>query len=172
MKWHLQCGDILNQTADVLICSANPYLTMSGGVGGAYRLRYGNAVQDELRAYLASSSARFVPRGSVVKTTAGGGPYLAVLHAVGVDALYATTTEIICETLRTALRLAAELKAIHVAVAAIGTGYGRMSAPDFGRAITPLFNEDFPPIGEAYVCVRNGDDYDALRMLMPSGKSE
>lgn len=135
---------------------------MSGGVGGAYLLRYGPAVQQELRSSLQNEGLHSVPRGSVVKTTAGGGPYLAVLHAVGVDALYATSPEIIAATLREALRQAAALGATRIAVAAIGTGYGRMSAAEFGSAIVSLTKELFPPLAEAMLCVRNVEDFEEL----------
>jgi len=168
MKWRVQCGNILDESADILICSANPFLTMSGGVGGAYLLRYGNAVQDELRQHLAAMNVRFAPRGSVVKTSAGGGPYAALLHAVGVDALYATTPEAIRETLRAALGMAAELNATKVTVAAIGTGYGRMSASDFARALAPLLKEDLPQVGEAVVCLRNSEDCDSIGRVVNS----
>lgn len=167
MKWSVHCGDILDLPADVLICSANPFLTMSGGVGGAYLLRYGPTVQQELRSYLLNQGMRSVPRGSVVKTTAGGGPYFGVLHAVGVDALYATSPEIIRATLREALRQSAALRATRVAIAAIGTGYGRMAPADFGRSIVPLIEEEFPPLAEAIVCVLKSEDFADLGQSIP-----
>jgi O-acetyl-ADP-ribose deacetylase (regulator of RNase III) len=46
MKWHVHPGDILDIPADVLVSSANVYLTLSGGVGGAFLRRYGVAMQD------------------------------------------------------------------------------------------------------------------------------
>ena len=33
MRWTIKHGNILNEPADVLICSANPFLNLSGGVG-------------------------------------------------------------------------------------------------------------------------------------------
>ena len=53
MKWLVRGGDILDVSADVLICSANVYLNLSGGVGGAFLLRYGTSMQDALQDYLA-----------------------------------------------------------------------------------------------------------------------
>src|SRR5437763_11221519 len=53
MHWRIRHGDILDEPADVLICSANPFLTLSGGVGGALLLRYGPSLQSELNEYLA-----------------------------------------------------------------------------------------------------------------------
>jgi hypothetical protein len=34
VRWTVKCGDILDEPADVLICSANIFLNLSGGVGG------------------------------------------------------------------------------------------------------------------------------------------
>jgi hypothetical protein len=34
MFWHIRRGDILDEMAEVLVCSANPFLTLSGGVAG------------------------------------------------------------------------------------------------------------------------------------------
>lgn len=45
MRWTLKSGDILDEPADVLVCSANVFQNLSGGVGGAILLRYGDAVQ-------------------------------------------------------------------------------------------------------------------------------
>ena len=42
MLWRLCVGDILDVPADVLVCSANVYLNLSGGVGGAFALRTRN----------------------------------------------------------------------------------------------------------------------------------
>jgi O-acetyl-ADP-ribose deacetylase (regulator of RNase III) len=53
MRWRVRHGDILDVAADVLVCSANPFLTLSGGVGGS------NAVRAALRA-AADCGARVV----------------------------------------------------------------------------------------------------------------
>jgi O-acetyl-ADP-ribose deacetylase (regulator of RNase III) len=53
MRWQVHQGDILDVQADVLVCPANVYLALSGGVGGAFLLRYGPAMQEALQQYLA-----------------------------------------------------------------------------------------------------------------------
>jgi hypothetical protein len=45
MKWTVKSGNILDENADVLICSANVFLNLSGGVGGAILLRCGDATR-------------------------------------------------------------------------------------------------------------------------------
>jgi O-acetyl-ADP-ribose deacetylase (regulator of RNase III) len=62
MQWQLYNGDILDVPADVLICCANVYLTLSGGVGGAFQLRYGPSMQLALFKYLSDRKVRHVER--------------------------------------------------------------------------------------------------------------
>ena len=52
MKCSVKVGDVLDEHADVLICPANPWLNLSGGVNGAILMRGGQAVQDELQSHL------------------------------------------------------------------------------------------------------------------------
>src|SRR5262245_33474265 len=99
MNWQLHHGDILNVPAEVLVCSANVYLTLSGGVGGAFRLRYGRAMQDALSAYVAERNIRHVEPGDVITMPSCGSPYRAVLHAVAVDGMYSTTSEVVAHTI-------------------------------------------------------------------------
>jgi hypothetical protein len=57
MRWTVTHGDILDVPADVLVCSANVWLNLSGGVGGTILLRHGPAMQDQLHRWLASRPA-------------------------------------------------------------------------------------------------------------------
>ena len=45
MRWVVKHGDILDEPADVLVCSANVNLSLSGGVGGAFLRRDGPEMQ-------------------------------------------------------------------------------------------------------------------------------
>src|SRR5688500_10990196 len=95
MNWHFKSGDILDEPADVLVCSGNVFLNLSGGVGGAILLRCGRGMQDELHAQLAAQGRRFVQPGEVVRTRPWGLPVRAVLHAVAVDGFYSTSVELV-----------------------------------------------------------------------------
>ena len=66
MKWTVKSGDILDEQADVLICSANPFLYLSGGVGGSFLYRYGPAMQEELQEHLRKIGLKYVERGAIV----------------------------------------------------------------------------------------------------------
>lgn len=97
MRWAVQEGDILAESADALICSANPFLTLSGGVGGAFLLRYGDGMQQELEQHLRDIRRSSVPQGTVVTCRPNGSPYEVVVHAVAVDAFYDSSPEVISD---------------------------------------------------------------------------
>lgn len=124
VSWSIHIGNLLDVPADVLVLSANVYLNLSGGAGGAFALRYGPAMQEALHAWLAERNVRHAPPGTVVSMLPMGSPYRAVLHAVGVDALYATSTQLVAEVIDKSLQMAAAAGASTVALAAIGRGTG------------------------------------------------
>lgn len=162
MKWEFKSGDILDEAADVLVCSANVYLNLSGGVGGALSLRYGHEMQAALRDILRQSGRQFVQPGEVIVAPPCGAPYKAVIHAVAVDAFYESSVDLVSATARASLIAAAKLDSRRVALTALATGYGRMSIGQFAEAIRPLMTQTFAPLEEAVVCVRRDSDRDEL----------
>ena len=122
MKLTIKVGDVLNEGVDVLICTANPGLQMTGGVNGELLQRGGDRIRDELNAYIKSSGKPVVDRGTVVKTGPGPLSVKHILHAVGVNAFYESSSEVITRLMADALILAAELDARTVATPMIATG--------------------------------------------------
>ncbi|HXG12799.1 MAG TPA: macro domain-containing protein [Gemmataceae bacterium] len=167
MKWQLSHGDILDVPADVLVCSANVFLALSGGVGGAFLLRYGDAMQAALNRYLTDRGLRSVGRGEVVEMPPCGSSYRAVLHAVAVDAFYNSSAEVVRSVIDDSLRRAAARSARRVALAAVGTGYGRLSMAEFARGLTPLLERAYPPVEEVVLCLRSWPDAEELAKLLP-----
>ena len=167
MRWRVRHGDILDETADVLICPANPFLTLSGGVGGALLLRYGAALQHELNDALARQGRKFADRGSVIVTTPANTPYRAIVHAVAVNGFYESSPEIVAGVVRAALSAAAGHDARTVALAALATGYGKLSIGDFGRGLAGLIAEEAPPIRDVTVVVRGPGDVTELVGALP-----
>ena len=159
-EWQVHHGDLLDVPADVLICSANVYLTLSGGVGGALMMRYGSTLQDAMTAYLAKRGVKHVERGDVVAMPSLGTPYRAVLHAVAVDGFYETTIDVTAEILRKSLRQAAELGAETAALAALATGYGRRPIEFFAAAVNKVIDEDFAPLRRIVVGLRSRHEVD------------
>lgn len=158
MHWLVKNCDILDEPADVLVCSANPYLNLSGGVGGEILRRYGTEMQERLHAILADRHIKFVPRGEVVEVQSCGTSFKTVLHAIAIDAFYETSPQVVQQVVTTALERAAALNARIVALTALATGYGRMPMTQFAESIRPLLNREFPPIQEIVICVRAAEE--------------
>ncbi len=167
MHWQLYEGDILDVPADVLVCSANVYLTLSGGVGGAFMLRYGPAMQEALNQHLKDHGVRHVEPGDVVALPGCGSPYRAVLHAVAVDALYDTSLELVAEVIEKSLQCAAGYSATTVAMTALATGYGRKSMEFFGQAVSRVVGREFPPVNRTVVGIRKRSDIEELLSSIP-----
>jgi O-acetyl-ADP-ribose deacetylase (regulator of RNase III) len=167
MRWQVHLGDILDVPADVLICSANVYLTLSGGVGGAFLLRYGPTMQTALECYLRDRGIRHVEQGDVVCMPPCGSPYQAVLHAVAVDGFYQSSANIVATVLGESLRRAAALEAHTVAVTAVATGYGRMSMPEFAVGLQQVIGKAFPPVDCVSLGLRSPEDVEQLLVLIP-----
>jgi O-acetyl-ADP-ribose deacetylase (regulator of RNase III) len=167
MKWFLKQGNILDEVADVLVCSANVSLNLSGGVGGEILVCYGDAMQKELRAYLEERDINAVPRGTVVATSSCGTNFKHVLHAVAVNPFYDSSARLIESTVGKALAEAAELGAQTVALAALATGYGRLTMTQFADGIRPLIGKDFGDIKRVVVCVLDIVDYHELCRSLP-----
>ncbi|HEX3599593.1 MAG TPA: macro domain-containing protein [Lacipirellulaceae bacterium] len=164
----VRVDDILEVEADVLVCSANVYLTMSGGVGGAFAQRFGTAMQENLFQFLAERGLRHVNQGDIVEMPACGSTYRAVLHAVAVDGTYDTTPAVVTDLVVACLRRASELAAQSVALTALATGYGRQSIAFFGQALAPVMVMDFAPVNRVIVGVRSTSDADELRSVLGS----
>lgn len=171
MRLRLYNGDIFDVSAEVLVCSANVFLNLSGGVGGELLSRFGAAVQDELHAQLPKKGSRCARPGDVILTRPRQTPYKAVLHAVAVDAFYDSSSPLITQIVRQALRLAAAEKAQTVALTALATGFGHLSVRQFAQGLRPLLQESFPPVEEIVVAIQGECDFDELRMSLPEGKT-
>src|SRR4051794_10935816 len=167
MNWILKQGDILGERADVLICSGNVFLNLSGGVGGEILLRCGDAMQLELHDSLAKRGLRFVERGEVVKTSAYGLPFNAVLHAIAVNGFYESSPTVIRHTAAKALREAAALKARRGGRTGVAAGVGGLSIEQFAEGILPLLSEEFPPVSEVVICVQKEFERDDLAAALP-----
>jgi O-acetyl-ADP-ribose deacetylase (regulator of RNase III) len=153
LVWSLKVGNIVDEPADVLICSANVSLNLSGGVGADLLGRFGTKMQNELHRMISSRIPRAAKRGEVFQYSGGELPYKAVLHAVAIDGWYQSTSEIVREVTKKAFGMAMDLNAKKVALTALATGYGNLSLEGFADGIRPLLNQDFPPINEVCICM-------------------
>ena len=167
MHWILKQADILDEPADVLVCSANVHLTLSGGVGAELLARYGSAMQIALQKSLQTRSPRCAQRGEVVPYVGPEMPYKLVLHAVAIDGWYDSTPQVIADVTRKALQMAARCGARKVALTALATGFGRLTFAQFAEGIRPLLHDTFPPVGQVTICLLLDFEVAALAHHLP-----
>jgi O-acetyl-ADP-ribose deacetylase len=167
MKWDIKFGNILDEPVDVLICSANINLNLSGGVGADLLQRYGKSLQEELHRYLANQKRHFASHGEVILTSPANVPYKAIIHVVSVDAFYKTTSEIIEKCVREALIKSVGFKAQTIALTAMGTGYGDLSLKGFANGIRPLIGMSFGAINNVSICLMEQERVDELSRYLP-----
>lgn len=153
MRWFLKQNNILDEPADVLVCSANVHLTLSGGVGADLLARYGNAMGVALQGVVADRNPHCVKQGEIIPYVGSETPYKSVLHAVAIDGWYESSPQMITDVTRRALEMAAEIGARKVALTALATGFGHLTFAEFGKGITPLLNRSMPPIEEVIICL-------------------
>jgi O-acetyl-ADP-ribose deacetylase (regulator of RNase III) len=162
-QWSASVGDLLDSQADALICSANPQLNLSGGVGGAFGLRYGPSMQQFLHDWLGQNRLSYVQPGNVVVAPPCGSPYRAIIHAVAIDAFYETTTEIIRVAYENAFAAVAHTGSTTVASACLACGYGRTSPPMFVNAVHKLINICLPGIDRVKLISTNRELVEAIQ---------
>jgi O-acetyl-ADP-ribose deacetylase (regulator of RNase III) len=155
--WLVHNVDILDATGDGVICSANPNLNLSGGVGGAFLLRYGTEMQERLHRHLNALGRKFVKPGTVVTTPSCGSPFTAIAHAVAIDAFYDTNAELITRTYRAAIEQLAQRRCRNLIAACLGCGYGRCSSDEFMKSILALVAEPFDLIDTFTFVTTNTD---------------
>ena len=157
-----QHDDILNVQADGMVCSANPDLNLSGGVGGALLLRYGSRLQEELHAQARLRSPRLIPPGTAVLTVTAGLPWKAIAHAVAINTFYETNAAVIADAYHSALTQLAAIGCQTIAAACIGCGYGRCSNDEFAKAIQLLRAKVLPANQVVTFVTRNADLFERL----------
>jgi O-acetyl-ADP-ribose deacetylase (regulator of RNase III) len=158
MEVEVHIGDVLDHVADALICTANPWLNMSGGVNGAVLARCGSSIQSELRDYLTTIGKPAVPAGTVVCTSAGSLSFAHIIHAVAIDPFYDSSIELVRETLTSAFDLAGTLNALTVAMPTLATGYGPLSIESFAAALADVVVKGCFSVERVAVVVRSSDN--------------
>jgi O-acetyl-ADP-ribose deacetylase (regulator of RNase III) len=167
-RWSVTVGNAATASADVLICPANVFLTMSGGVGGEILLRFGDAMPKELQAHLAATDRKFVQRGEVIETSGCGTGFRVVLHAVAVDGFYQSSGSVVQDLIARSLKRASALGAESVALTALATGYGRLTMREFALAIQPLTEMPYGKVRFVTLYVRHPQDKALIEELVPA----
>lgn len=161
-RWYVSQADILDTAAEGLICSANPSLNLSGGVGGAFLLRYGAGMQAFLHGQLRSTGQRFIEPGRAVLAPPCGSPYKAVAHAVAIDGFYDTSCDFIRSAYEDAIDQLAKASCRTIAAACLACGYGRCTIEKFMEAITPLVTKPYPTVETMTLVTTNAELAEAI----------
>lgn len=172
MKLFLKQGNILDVEADILVCSANISLTMTGGVGADITKRYGTQMQHELHSILRKRRPHFAHQGEVVTVRPPGLPYKAVIHAVAVDPLYQSSPEVIEFIMEKVFSSAQSFDAEKIALTALATGFGNLSLEEFAEGLRPHLNKEYPPLKEIVICQIEDYRFKELREAFPEGLLE
>ncbi len=162
-------GDILEVEADTLICSANVFLNLSGGVGGAIRIKHGDAVADSIQAalhgILRDRGVKHVKRGEFFVTEGAGTGFGRIIHAVAVDGMYESSVEEITRVVEATLSLAAARGGKRVALTALATGYGHLTVEDFALSVGPVLGKKIA-LEAITICVRHAEEAGAIRSVL------
>lgn len=168
MKIVVKVGDLLEESADAILTTANPWLNMSGGVNGAIRMRGNPQLQEELHGWLRARGLKALPPASVVRTDPGNLSTRHLLHCVAITAFYESSAEMVRQTVEAALVQAAELGCTTVAMPMLATGYGPLKAPDFAAGLKPLAGRAFGRIETLTVVVRKAGDKEQIDAVLGS----
>jgi O-acetyl-ADP-ribose deacetylase (regulator of RNase III) len=170
--WTASVGDVLDLEADALICSANPSLNLSGGVGGELLLRYGQSMQECLHEWLRKSDRQSLSPGMAVAVPGGAAPYRVVIHAVAIDAFYDSSAEIIAHAYRSALAEASRVGCKAIAAACLACGYGRVGPSVFAAGIRPHIRHAVPGVERIEFRSTDADIIRAVQSELALGDSE
>lgn len=165
-RWQISIADIFDVKAECLICSANPNLNLSGGVGGAFLLRYGTGMQNFLHGHLRSTGQRFIQPGNVVLAPPCGSTYKAIAHAVAIDAFYDTHCDFIRSAYENAIGKLASASCRTIVAACLACGYGRCAAPDFIESIEPLIARSYLGVDSITLVTTNAELADAIAAVI------
>lgn len=171
-QWHVHHGDILDFVADGLLCSANPHLNLSGGVGGAFGLKYGGGMQTFLHNYLRDQSLKYVEPGNAILAPPCGSPYVAVAHAVSIDAFYDTHPDTIIQTYDAGIQCLAAKCCSTIVAACLGCGYGRVTVDAFATVATHLFQTHYDRVTDITLVTTNVELAERLEPItrIPKGR--
>ena len=123
MKLSVVDGDLLDQNVDVIVNAWNRniipwWLLLPQGVSGAIRKRAGPAPFREL------GKLGAIPLGHAVDTTAGRLPFKSIIHVAGINMFWRSSERSIRDSVRNALKIAANNQWTSIAMPLIGAGSG------------------------------------------------
>ena len=145
-------GDLLDQDVDVIVNAWNRniipwWLLLPQGVSGAIKRRGGTGPFKELRKHGP------IPLGGAVLTSAGKLPFKGIIHVAGINMLWRASERSIRDSVKNALKLAAEHGFQSIAFPLIGAGSGGFDQEQAWRVMLDQIQELESPL-EAVVVYR------------------
>ena len=123
-------GDLTKADVDAIVCPANSYGTMGGGVADAISRAGGATIESE------AVRQAPIPLGGAVLTTAGDLPSRWVIHAPTMyEPVEDATEENVRRAMEAALTRCDEHGIVAVAFPGMGTGVGRLSYTEAARVM-------------------------------------
>lgn len=123
-------GDLALVGHGFIVCPANSYGTMRGGVAGVILARGGKIIEEE------AMQLAPIPLGSAVLTTAGSLACEGVIHAPTMrNPIERATTTNVRKAVRAVLRVCGDRELGHVTFPGMGTGTGVMSFDESADAM-------------------------------------
>ena len=144
MSHEIVTGDLLDQPVEAIVNAWNRnlipwWLLVPHGVSGAIRKRAGTAPFRELAKH------GVLPLGGAVATGAGRLPFQAIVHVAGIGFLWTTGERAVRQSVRNALRIAADRGFSSIAFPRIGAGVGGAAAERVEAWMTEEFAAaDYP----------------------------
>lgn len=136
-------GDVVDARPDALIFSTNEHLFLSGGAGASLLGVHGRPLQDAMDQALASSGRKVAERGSVFEIAPSGSWSSRLFAVVAANGFYETCEQDTRRAVEQVLARCSDLPEIkHVAITALGTGYGNMEIEDF---VSIFCSVEIPP---------------------------
>jgi O-acetyl-ADP-ribose deacetylase (regulator of RNase III) len=121
----VKMGDIIHEETDAIVCPANSYGHMRGGVSAAIRLAGGDIIEKE------AMEKSPIQIGDAIVTTAGKLKARYIIHSPTVTIpVERTTKEAVRKAVRAALRIARTYRLQSISMPGMGTGTGWLPYED------------------------------------------
>lgn len=125
---NIKKGNLVSEDSDAIICPANSYMEMKGGVAGAICSAGGQIIEEE------AQKSAIVPVGKAIITGAGKLPAKHVIHSPTMTRPVEPATETsIRKSIRAAMRLARKEGLRSISMPGMGTGTGLIQYDEAAR---------------------------------------
>lgn len=156
MSIEVKMGDLTEEDADAIVCPANSYMVMGGGVAGWIKKRGGSLIEEEAKG---KAPIRI---GNALITAAGRLKAKYVIHSPTMDIPGKTNSRNVYLATLAALRCAHENGLKSISFPGMGTGVGGVRLKEAAGAMRRAFEGDSLKIT---VIARDKEAYEVFRKV-------